>query len=103
MGLAQPSQKPKCEIRKAGARMKRSYTSGIKCFGIACVAVLVIISLYYASVPALDARRIANMRPNYPGESGRQVEVYPATVANDLPAGSQADNAINADTAVAMK
>ncbi len=83
--------------------MKWSCTSGIKCLGIACVVVLVLISLYYASVPALDARRIANMRPDYSDESGRQVEVYPATVAYDLPAGSQADNAINADTAVAMK
>ena len=82
--------------------MKWSYTSGIKCVGIACIVVLVLASLYYASVPALDARRIAKLRPDYSNESGRQVEIYPATVAYDLPAGSQADNAINAGTAVAM-
>ena len=71
--------------------MKWSYTSGIKCVGIACIVVLVLISLYYISVPAVDARRIANMHPDYSNDAGRQVEVRPATVACDLPVGWQTD------------
>ena len=71
--------------------MKRSLTSGIKCLGIACIVVLALITLYYAGVPALDARRIANMHPDYSSGPGRQVEARAATVACDLPAGWQAD------------